>query len=318
MMLTIAKALYTSLIILASILFSSCSLSRTNEDVSHNIALADPFILLHDDTYYAYGTNSDDGFEVYYSKNLVEWKRHPELALDKKNNYGEKWFWAPEVYYNSSDKKFYFYYSSEEHIAVATSTSPLGPFVQDDKKPMFAEKAIDSSIFVDEDGTPYIYFVRFTDGNVIWGAQLEKDWSTIKEETLVQCVVAQEDWETKEGKVAEGPSVTKKDGIYYLIYSANDFRSQDYAVGFATATRPLGEWTKSDNNPILHKPHNGLLGTGHGALFKSRAEKDMYVFHAHHNADSVHPRLMYVLDVEIDKGQVTADENTIITPLEIE
>ncbi len=214
------------------LLVAGCSLQRPKEGGekqnpghTHPIVLADPFILLHEGIYYAYGTSTDKGFEAYYSDNLLEWKRHDRLILDKKDSYGNKWFWAPEVYYHPQDKKFYLYYSAEEHICVATADSPLGPFVQEEKKPMLEEKAIDSSLFVDDDGTPYLYFVRFTDGNVIWVAELEQDWITLKEETLKQCIVAQEGWEKKLGKVAEGPSVVKKDDIYYLIYSANTFES---------------------------------------------------------------------------------------------
>ena len=40
------------------------------------MTLGDPFIMLHDNVYYAYGTNSDDGIEVYTSDNLKEWKKH--------------------------------------------------------------------------------------------------------------------------------------------------------------------------------------------------------------------------------------------------
>ncbi|NDV78133.1 glycoside hydrolase family 43 protein [Dysgonomonas sp. 511] len=285
--------------------------------VSPHVVLADPFILLHDSVYYAYGTSSDNGLEVYCSDNLKDWKRQPQLILDKKDSYGEKWFWAPEVYYNSGNKKFYLYYSAEEHICVATSDSPLGPFAQDEKKPMLDEKAIDSSLFIDDDGTPYLYFVRFTDGNVIWAAELEADWVTIKEQTLKQCIVADTPWETDLGKVAEGPSVVKKDGLYYLIYSANDYHSQNYGVGFATSASPLGDWIKSDKNPILAKPGNGLVGTGHGAIFRDKKGKGKYVFHAHFSREEVQPRLMHTIDIEIGKGEVKVDKESIVSAVEI-
>lgn len=201
------KNVLSSLLIVGGLLLvAGCSSQKPKEGteqkkiLSHSIVLADPFVLLHDGVYYAYGTSSDEGLEAYYSDNLKEWKRHPQLILDKKDSYGNKWFWAPEVYYNPRNKKFYLYYSAEEHICAATSDSPLGPFVQEEKRPMFEEKAIDSSLFIDDDGTPYIYFVRFTDGNVIWVAELEQDWITLKEETLKQCIVAQEGWEKSWGR----------------------------------------------------------------------------------------------------------------------
>ena len=82
------------------------------------------------------------------------------------------------------DKKFYMFYSVEEHVCVATSDSPLGPFVQDEKKPIREEKGIDTSVFFDEDGKAYLYFVRFTNGNVIWCAELKDNLKEIKEENI--------------------------------------------------------------------------------------------------------------------------------------
>lgn len=45
----------------------------------HNIVpvrLADPFIMLYDDVYYAYGTNANDGIEVYTSDDLMTMKKY--------------------------------------------------------------------------------------------------------------------------------------------------------------------------------------------------------------------------------------------------
>ena len=219
----------------------SASVTVLGKDlVSNVLPIADPYILFYNGTYYAYGTSRADGFEVYSSNDLKSWERSLRLALNKEDSYGDKWFWAPEVYYVEKDKKFYMYYSVEEHVCVAMSDSPLGPFVQDIKKPIREEKGIDTSVFFDEDGKAYLYFVRFTNGNVIWCAELEENLKEIKEETLTQCIEAAEPWEMVFGKVAEGPSIVKRDGLYYLLYSANDFRSQDYAVGYATSDSPFG------------------------------------------------------------------------------
>lgn len=199
------------------------------ETVSDVLPIADPYILFYNDTYYAYGTSRADGFEVYSSKDLKSWERSSRLALSKEDSYGDKWFWAPEVYYVEKEQEVLYVLSVEEHVCVATSDSPLGPFVQDEKKPIREEKGIDTSVFFDEDGKAYLYFVRFTNGNVIWCAELKDNLKEIKEETLTQCIEAVEPWEMVFGKVAEGPSILKRDGLYYLLYSANDFRSQDYA-----------------------------------------------------------------------------------------
>ena len=263
------------------------------ETVSDVLPIADPYILFYNDTYYAYGTSRADGFEVYSSKDLKSWERSSRLALSKEDSYGDKWFWAPEVY------------SVEEHVCVATSDSPLGPFVQDEKKPIREEKGIDTSVFFDEDGKAYLYFVRFTNGNVIWCAELKDNLKEIKEETLTQCIEAVEPWEMVFGKVAEGPSILKRDGLYYLLYSANDFRSQDYAVGYATSDSPFGPWKKNSKNPLLHRVDE-LVGTGHGAPFADKDGNLRYIFHAHKSQTEVNQRNSYIVDMSLSgKDQVS-------------
>ena len=277
--------------------------------VSNTLPLADPYILVYDGMYYIYGTNANIGFDVYFSKYLEDWQKASALSLEKSNSYGEKWFWAPEVYYVEKEKKFCMFYSTEEHICVATSDSPLGPFKQEEKKPIREEKGIDTSVFFDDDGKAYLYFVRFTDG-VIWCAELKDNLREIKDETLTQCVKAEDEWELILPKVTEGPSVIKKDGEYYLIYSANGYTSQDYAVGFARSKSPYGPWEKYEYNPVLHK-NDGLFGVGHGAPFVDLNGKMRYVFHAHKSKDEIHPRDSYIVDMDMTDGKISIGGNII-------
>ncbi|MBO7741461.1 MAG: family 43 glycosylhydrolase, partial [Victivallales bacterium] len=95
------------------------------------VPLADPFILLHEGVYYAYGTYSGEGIAVYTSTDLKRWKP-AGLALNRKDVWGNQWFWAPEVYKDGDE--FIMYYSAEEHICAARGKSPLGPFVQQEKR----------------------------------------------------------------------------------------------------------------------------------------------------------------------------------------
>lgn len=278
--------------------------------ISKTLPLADPYILLHDSIYYIYGTAVENGFDVYSSKDLEHWVRASNLSLSQANSYGEKFFWAPEVYYIKKEKKFYMFYSADEHICVATSDSPLGPFKQDEKKPIREEPSIDTSVFFDEDGKAYLYFVRFNDGNVIWCAELEDNLKEIKEETLRECFKAEEPWELILPKVVEGPSVFKENGIYYMIYSANGYTSQDYAVGYATSSSPFGPWKKFEGNPILHK-YSELEGVGHGAPFYDKDGNLHYVFHAHNSPTKVHPRNTFIVDMSIQKGVISMDRNLI-------
>jgi beta-xylosidase len=293
------KKYWYLLFIGVSIIVLSCkSVDKTEETVHHytHISLGDPFIMLYEDQYYAYGTQAEDGIVVYTSDDLEVWEKAPALALHKDNSYGEKWFWAPEVYYVNG--KFYMYYSAEEHMCVATSDSPLGPFVQDVQQPMLpGEKTIDNTLFIDDDGTPYLFFDRFNDGLNIWVAELEDDLKTIRKEMLHPCIHVSQEWEEVWPRVNEGAFVIKHNGTYYMTYSANSYESQFYGVGCATATDIMSEWTKYPDNPLLQKPGN-LVGVGHSALFKDKNGDLRIVFHAHHDDKNIHPRKMHIGKVE--------------------
>ena len=284
------------------------------------LMLADPYILLYEGVYYAYGTMSESGIVVYKSEDLKTWEKAAGktngLALNKKDSYADKWFWAPEVYHVNN--KFIMYYSADEHICAATGDNPEGPFIQEEKKPILESKAIDHHLFIDDDGTPYIYFVQFTNGNEIWVAELNNDLVTMKENTKTLCFGPAQDWEKKLGVVNEGPFIYKKGDTYILTYSGNDFRSQFYAVGYATSKSPFGKWTKSELNPILSKPKN-LKGTGHHSLFKDKEGNNKIVFHSHLNDSVVSPRVLHISNFTVagngDEIVVKVDNN-YFTPTE--
>jgi Beta-xylosidase len=287
------------------LLLLSCKQSNNAGSASAGpVPFGDPFIMLFDDVYYAYGTHAEEGIEVYTSDDLKTWKKAPSLALDKKDSWGDRWFWAPEVYYIKEKNKFFMYYSADEHICAATSDSPLGPFIQSDKRPMIeGEKCIDNSLFIDEDQTPYLYFDRFNDGLNIWVAELEEDLLTIKAGSLTPCIHVSQPWEEVWPRVNEGPFVIKHKDLYYMTYSANSYESPYYGVGYATASSPKGPWIKYDKNPILQKPDT-LAGVGHSALFRSKAGQLKIVFHAHKNQTEIHPRGMYIADISFTTDSI--------------
>ena len=282
---------------------TTCSSGReTNEDpwepevVTTKVFFGDPFIMLHNGVYYAYGTASADGIEVYTSDDLCTWQA-PErrLALHKYDVYGDRWFWAPEIYHVNG--KFYMYYSGDEHICVATADNPLGPFRQDVKQPMIdSEKCIDNSLFIDDDGKPYLFYCRFNDGLNIWVAELEDNLLDIKKETMQKCINVSQPWEEVWPRVNEGAYVIKRNGVYYMTYSANSYESPFYGIGVATATNIKGPWTKYDKNPIYQNVGD-LVGIGHSAMFTDKEGKLRIVFHSHRSKTAIHPRVMHISTV---------------------
>jgi xylan 1,4-beta-xylosidase len=282
-------------------LFALSSLKSTAKSVQNfqprdTICLADPTIFKDNGVYYLYGTGSSQGFRVYQSVDLKNWTgpvgKQNGYALLKGDSYGTKGFWAPQVF--KHERKYYMVYTADEHIAIAESDSPLGPFTQEVKKCISGfDKQIDPYVFEDTDGRLYLFHVRLQNGNRIFVAPLKSDLSDIEEDDVKECIHAEEPWENTQKAnwpVAEGPTIMKHNGLYYLFYSANDFRNIDYAVGYATSKLPIGPWKKYDKNPILNRELIGQNGSGHGDFIIGKSNILYYVFHTHHTNSSVGER----------------------------
>ncbi|MGN0636495.1 MAG: glycoside hydrolase family 43 protein [Acutalibacteraceae bacterium] len=247
----------------------------------------DPYILHNDETYYLYATNAPlDGFNVCTSKDLVHWSQ-PIRAATKGDIYGKGDFWAPEVYaYNG---KFYMLYSTDEHLAMAISDSPTGPFVKTEDAYYLSVdyNNIDGHIFFDEDGKIYLYYSA---GDSIRGCEVDDDLLGVKAQTDVLITsVAQ-----GEGNINEGPFMLKRNGTYYMTYSINGYENRNYGVSYALSDVPLGVFDKAENNPILVY-NRFVYGPGHHCFTTSPDGKELIIaYHAHFSTEQVNPRKLYI------------------------
>lgn len=256
------------------------------------IPFADPFILLDGDTYYAYGTGSTE-VECYTSTDMKTWDYRGK-ALKNTDSYGDYWFWAPEVY--RVGDRYLMYYSAQERVCVAEATSPLGPFTQKEKVPLFESSnyVIDGSMFL-EDGQGYFYYTRGGSA-AIFCSRLTEDLLHIVPDTEIMCFKQSQAWEFE--AVNEGPFVYKYKDKYYMTYSGNGYTSKYYGDGLAIADHPEGPWEKYEGNPIFQlptkAPYGTLEGVGHSAMFEDKDGVRRIVFHAHYKPGVVHPREMYI------------------------
>lgn len=283
------------------------------QDSRKPILMADPTVFLDNGTYYLYGTSSNKGFQTYVSKDLEHWSEpkgvKDAMVLKKGEAFGKGGFWAPQVFKHKG--LYYITYTADEQIAIATSQSPLGPFKQKIMKSLSGTgKQIDPFIFFDSKGKAYLYHVKLQNGNRIFVIEMKPDLSDVISGTERECVSGTEFWENTEKTtwpVTEGPTVVKHAGLYYLIYSANDFRSKDYAVGFATSKSPTGPWKKFAGNPIISRLKLGLNGSGHGDLFKDKSGNLQYVLHVHNSNNKVSPRVAGLIGIKFQKSNVGPD-----------
>lgn len=247
---------------------------------------ADPDVLLYDGTYYLYATGGS-GYMYHTSKDLVNWKKGG-IAV-KPNLWGiTKNYWAPDVEYING--KFYMVVSCDEHLGIAVSDSPKGPFSALHENVLY-DSSIDGHLFVDDDGTVYLYYVSWRSGHTygIYGVQLDENMQPIAD-TEKLLITATQSWETQQSPVAEGPYMLKHNGIYYLTYSGSHYESIHYAVGYATSDSPLGKYKKYDLNPIM-KGNTQIHGTGHHCITTTPDGSEMViVYHCHNSLTAVQVR----------------------------
>ncbi|RFM26448.1 glycoside hydrolase family 43 protein [Deminuibacter soli] len=289
----------------------ACSISSLAQQPA--IFLADPTIFKDHGMFYLYGTGSNQGFPVYTSTDLKTWKQPQDstrrLALKRGQAFGDHGFWAPQVvHYRGS---YYMAYTAEEHIAIAKAASPAGPFKQDTPFALSGTgKQIDPFLFFDDNGKIYLYHVKLQNGNRIFVVEMKPDLSDIIPGTEKECIAGTETWENTANAtwpVAEGPTVLKHKNRYYLIYSANDFRNKDYAVGYATAASPTGPWKKYTGNPIISRQMLGHNGTGHGDVFTDKRGNMYYVLHTHRSDTLVSPRATAMVHLQFKPAKEGED-----------
>jgi len=291
------------------ILFFSCSGQTAKNDKSYvnplltadsaKLFVADPFVYKHDSVYYLTGTTvlpEGEGFACYASTDLITWNYKGVLYRKPEDHIGVYGFWAPEVKYY--DNKFYMTYScyvEERNLmltCLAVSEKPDGPFV-DIYTPWFDldYSAIDANIFVDDDNTPYVYFSKngLTDGlatGELYVAKLKKDLSGLDGEPVFVSGASQE-WEKvnwEKNRCNEGAFVFKRNGTYYMTYSANDTGYEYYGIGVSCANNPLGPWEKNVDNPLMSTDlAENISSPGHNSIVEA-PNGDLYMFY-HRHAD---------------------------------
>ena len=304
------KTITVCVLLILSMRFSSAD--------KEEVCLADPALYKHNGIYYIFGTEPPPqrGFRIYASSDLQNW-HVPDTAYDGgyvlkvgEKAFGTEGFWAPQVL--GYQEKVTLMYTANRQIAVAFADHPTGPFVQTEIRPINEDhQEIDPFLFQDDDGTLYLYHVRKHDGNHIYVAEMETDLSSIKEGTLKHCLSVQNGtWENTSDysseEIAEGPTLIKHKGLYYLLYSANHFMSVEYAVGYATSSSPTGPWRRYGGNPLLRREHLGINGTGHGDIFID-GDDMYYVFHTHASDQEVRPRHTMLVKIRFQETPLGID-----------
>lgn len=251
----------------------------------------DPDVLEVDGVYYAYATNGNNrNVRVATSQDLVTWEEQPDVLPDLPPWVIPGKTWAPEVT-EVAPGRYALYFTATNYrptlqcVGVATADDPLGPFAVAGEGMLVCPQdeggAIDAATFLDEDGTRYLLWKN--DGNCcgldtwLQMAPLSADGLSLTA-APTKLLKQDQDWE---GQLIEAPTLVREQDTYVLMYSANDYGSDAYAVGYATAAAPTGPYTKGAE-PLLESASldGAFVGPGGQDVVTGPDGEDRLVFHS--------------------------------------
>ena len=196
-----------------------------------------------------------DNYHVLWSDDLLHWNDAGE-ALNLKDIPEEVkgdalCLWAPDVFRDPKTGKYHMATcTNNDKVFILDADAPEGPYTNARTMTLNGEELnhIDPGILVDDDGKVYLALPKFI------VAQLDPDdYSRILPETVRDMTP----FMPMDNDPFEGPSLRKRNGIYYYIYIQNNGRIADNGwvptrMAYLTATEPLGPYT-----------YQGLIVTNH-------------------------------------------------------
>lgn len=270
-----------------------------------DINIRDPFVLVERDTYYLYGTRASNfgqevgGFDVYTSKDMVEWSEPIEVFNSAKHGMDICVNWAPEVH---KYKGSYYMFATftmphgRRGTHILKADSPLGPFVPHSDRAVTPHEweALDGTLYIEND-IPYIVFchehIQIADGTVCY-AQLSDDLSHTVGDVVTMFSGSSPYWADKkpEGEhyTTDGPFMYRtKDDVLLMIWST--FIGDDYIE----AVVRFNEGTIT--GAFEHLPPFIDDDGGHGMIFKAN-DKLYLTYHTPNQTDYERPVFMEIKD----------------------
>jgi GH43 family beta-xylosidase len=265
-------------------------------------ACADPFVLKYRNEYWCYCTGwAPDGhcFRVLHSRDLVHWRELGGAMLPY--DPAATCYWAPEVWYENGRFLLYYSIGNEEYmqIRVAEARDPAGPFIDCGVRLTQEDFAIDPHVFLDDDGTRYLFYAtdflqhthigtgtlcdRMLDDFSLAGApqpvtRARYDWQVYDPQRATKGGVR---WHT-----VEGPFVLKRKGLYYQMFSGGNWMNESYGASYALSQRVLSgnEWEQVADGqrvlPVLRTLPGQVVGPGHNSAVRGPDQQQWFcVYH---------------------------------------
>ena len=235
---------------------------------SHRTA-ADPVIVLYKDDYYLFASKSGG---YWYSNDMRDWTFVEPQGLPLEDFAPSVLILDGKMYYTAHRDKLLFE-TEDPKKGVWTKTADIGEYA-------------DPMLFLDDDKRLYMYFGASLDGGIT-AVELNPR-AGFKEISprvlLMKADSANHGWEgsgddhlgyirngvNRVEPYIEGSWMTKRNGVYYLQYSAPGTIWKNYADGVYASKSPTSGFVYQPYSPFSYKPGGFIGGAGHSSTFQDK------------------------------------------------
>ena len=246
-------------IVIAAVMLLAKSAGAQNPFVQ-TWCTSDPAPMVHNGTMYVYTGHDEDGadffwmqeWRVYSTQDMVNWQDHGSPLALESFSWADDRAWASQTI--ERDGKFYWYICAHSKISngmaigVAVADSPTGPFRDALGKPLFENGSwdhIDPTVMIDDDeqawlmwGNPQVYYLKLNRDMISYEGEVGK--LPMTEEAFGGPMMKEREKGKKyKDSYVEGPWLTKRNGVYQLLYAAGGVPEH---ISYSTAPSPLGPW----------------------------------------------------------------------------
>lgn len=194
---------------------------------------------------YIYGS-LDENCEYYcshkhhllFTDDMVNWQLTKDIFASKGQGdevlYNDKVLYAPDAIFKNGT--YYLYYCQpDKNVSegVATAKDPAGPFTGGTKIDLNVYNQIDPAVFTDDDGQSYYLWGQFS----LKMAKMKSNMKELELATIKDSVLTE-----KKHHFHEGGFLTKRNGIYYLVFADISRGDVPSSIGYATSNSVFGPY----------------------------------------------------------------------------
>jgi hypothetical protein len=196
------------------------------------------------------------------------------------------------MYYSVGDEE-------RMQIRLAVAEDPSGPFIDSGHRLTSEDFAIDPHVFVDDDGSRYLFYATdfLEHTHIGTGTVVDRMLNESMLEGRPHPVTrARYDWQVydpmrveKKGVrwyTVEGPFVLKRKGLFYEMFSGGNWKNISYGVSYATSERidTQEEWSQASDGvrvlPIIRTIPGRVIGPGHNSVVRGPDNQQLFcVYH---------------------------------------